>query len=652
MTDPRCAGDPGPRGPWAARAVRVGLCLLALAAGCGSSDTAALDEAGGRDGAGPPTADEDLGDDAIDEPFLPGAPGGQGLRASPSAGLGSEFAGDVDGGSCFDDEDDDGDGRVDCDDPGCLGLRSCCVGDGACCSPVPDAPIPDAVDFAGCGDGAVDDCVPGPLDVFGPVPPVIAGGSLQPGGDLFGEGGVAFGDGAVDLRQHRVTVDVRFAGRTDAGCGTPCVEAAAVSIVPADKVRAASTTIRPAAGLRQVWDAGEVRLVIGATVVRSWPEGDDPGAHRWGLDLRPDGQVVVTRDGAALDGGQVPYTPPGPARLVVHGRNASAPDGAGAGVEALSTTVGLCDIPNAWTDATALPLLAASSTDASVVEPVAPLGPAVWPSLALDPARDLRGLAVAVDGAIWTALPDPAVGGDAWGVTSAVAVRPGDAGFDAFGAREPELVATGLGDWALLYVGEDAAGRTRIGRADAPDLEGPWTPRAVAVVVGGDDGSRQPENLDRPTVAVTLGGTWGLVLRVVDGDGSAALRAYGSLDGGESFQAVSSPDLDTMTRDVALDRVALVVHNGAWQLFVGRRDGARHRVDLLVSDDLIHWRLAARDILKDVSADGDEGDPLDLRSVDVAAGDDVIESVFVAQAADGTSVLGQATRRSPTLGRR
>ncbi|HJK96792.1 MAG TPA: hypothetical protein RMF84_06200 [Polyangiaceae bacterium LLY-WYZ-14_1] len=660
-------------GPPAGPGRRWALALLAglwptLAGGCvAQTEESSVRGPTGEDAFEPPTgggrgAGDDLdsgGDDGDDDDAAipPGAPdfgvSGMGLRASAASGFGDE---DVDAGearlgpsSCFDETDNDDDGRVDCQDPGCLGLRSCCVGSGSCCAILDpgESPLPADADFSACGDGAPDGC-PGTADaeVFGAPGPEIAGGALRPGGGLLEEGGAALGT-SVDLDGRRVRLEATFAA--PGACGVPCVEAAAVSLVAADRATPMGAAVRPLAGLRHVWDAGEVRLLVGGDELAAWPEGDGFEDAVWSLDLRPDGHLTVRRGGALLSGGELSVSVGGPARLVVHGRNASAAPGTGAGVRAVRATVELCDIPDAWESATpvALRSLGRGELDDSGAGELLPVdGGRLAPTVARTGGGDLV-VAATVDEAFRLGFLD----GPELRLLDGAVHRP-RAPFEAGGIGDPELFETpGAEGWALLYSATDGAGRRRIGRLDASGSSplGPWQPREVALLAGGDDGTGAQEALDRPTVAASFDGTWAMVVRVTDGDGRSNLRAYASIDGGETFDRLRSPTLSELTGGVGVESASLVVHNGAWQLFVSRREGARSRVDLLASDDLLRWREVATDILG-----GEPGrgfDRFGARGLDVVAGADRLDAIYVGL--DGVAAtLARAERFSPTLGQR
>lgn len=597
--------------------VAVGAMALLAAACAGAGDEGGA--FGGPDEAG---AFSDAGVGA-------GAPPGlDGLLATPSSRYGDDFA-ESDGligmaGSCFDATDDDGDGDgVDCRDAGCAALRSCCVGDGDCCAPVApaEAPLPPSVDFGACAGDPAGCAGADVRGTFGDPGPAVVGGALRPGGGLAAEGGVVLG-GAVDLRRRRVAVDVVF----DPGgaCAAPCVEAAGVALVDEAAALAGPQAVRPAAGLLLSRARDEVQLVLGDAVVASWPAD---GTTTWTFVAKPDGRVAVARDGAPAPGGEATYRPAGPARLVLHGRNATRPAGTGAGVASVATRVALCDVPDAWSTVERLDLVdAPAGADA--------------PTLAFDGEGDAV-LAVAAGGRIHVARrPDPSTPAR-FVFDPQATIGPGGA-HDAGGLEDPALVSAG-GALTMFYTAVDADGRRTIGRAD-PDVDGVFVPRPAPILAPVGAGV---VGYDRPTATLAFDGTWVLVVRAVGAEGDVTLRAFASIDAGRRFARVEGSGIAEAAAlgGTRVESASLVVHNGAWQLLVARRDGARHRVDLLATDDLLRFRVVARAILGGSAP----FDALGARAVGAATRPDALEVVYVGlDGVEGT--LARAFRPSPSFG--
>jgi len=219
----------------------------------------------------------------------------------------------------------------------CPGLRSCCVGDGDCCSAVTAGPLPDAIPVAGCGDGDAATCLSDTLTVsaFGDPQPRIQDGALLPNGDDTYDSGLVLGE-PVDLTSHRVKLDARFARPTD--CGASCLEGVGVGF-SAQPTFGDATHVRMMVGLLYSGSRDDVSLVIGDEIARSWDLADE-GEETWSLVVRPTGVLDVMREGTGVPVHTAELAPTAVARLVVYGRNHNRPADSPVGARLMSLSVG------------------------------------------------------------------------------------------------------------------------------------------------------------------------------------------------------------------------------------------------------------------------------------------------------------------------
>jgi hypothetical protein len=522
---------------------------------------------------------------------LPSEPGG-----SPPPNLDYESSDDAVGRSprvCSDNVDNDGQGGTDCDDPSCQRLRSCCVGHGDCCAPASE---PIAIDFRDCGSDDAASCLAAAgvaATLFGdPLPRIVAGG-LAPSGDARFDSGVAL-EAPVDLRTHRVSFRLRFAGATCAS--GECREATGVGLTARSGTFDDESHVRPLVSLVATGFDDSVRLVVGGETLQRWTRGGDD--TEWTLTVRPNGRASVQRGSETLIDDALVGSEER-ARTVVYGRNAS-PD-APVRLLSLERRVALCDMPEAW----------------SVREPLRFEG---------DGSASLRDPSVARDGSglELVAFSEPRAAGSVIRLaeredgtlrmrdaSDAPALAPSQS-YDAAGASSPELVynPTTL-EWILLYTASRRVGERTVrtigravstdGRAFVADPEPVLRPETFGVL-----------DLSEPTVARRADGEWAVVARVrVAGDEPEAtesasdrvqLWVFRGDDAlaGQRLTRFSESDLDALTELGAaqvpgfvgdeLREPSLIIHNGAWQLYYALRRGSRWTVRLLASDALQYWR--------------------------------------------------------------
>ncbi|MEM1415933.1 MAG: hypothetical protein AAGH15_13580 [Myxococcota bacterium] len=559
------------------------LVLVALAFACG-------DDAGGagvRDpGAGADAdagmADVDMGAEFSDA----GADGGttagdmgappgtlfQGLDAAgrfaaEDSALGSLL-------TCFD-ELGERNAEVDCADPRCAALPSCCIGDGTCCAPLGE---PRELRFD-C-EGELGACVRDAgfeARPFGSPEPFLDAGGLAPGGDGTYDSGLVLAD-TLDATGEALVLSLEFAAASE--CGRACRETVAAGFAPAPFAAGNQTHVEPLAALRHVGSRDELVFLVAGEVAGVFAR--EEGAYA--LTLRPTGEIEARApSGATLD---ATLGTPGPVALVVwgHSRNPSAGPNPGDRLTSLTLTREACDVPGAWSERAARDemlsdalrsvsvdldgsrqlvaalvdesgLQALESTDAGL-EPLRapPAGLVALPEGFVQG----DGAAVIADptgiGALWVALEDA----DARSaIVRAPRVRGGDANEPPFDARAFELA----------FIAE-AHGLGRLGRFDVVETA------EVAVLV-----------VEAPERSTGLA----LFLR---GTGVPEARADGWREfGGGLEAALAGSSLGTLRHP------SLVSHGGSWRLHLEARRNGRSRVVILASDTLAAWRLVDAETL-------------------------------------------------------
>jgi hypothetical protein len=247
--------------------------------------------------------------------------------------------------SCFDGIDNDAadnatEDGVDCSDPECQALPSCCANDAAC---VGSSTMVVNEDFEACANAI---CVENFTIFGGPSDPVVDSGSLALQGDSFYDTGL-YGGEELNLRDQRIDIQVEFRLGECAGC----VETAAVALT-AQETPTDNTFVRPLVGLRALSTVNEVQLIIHDRVVATYPAGE-PGIA-WNLSVRPDGQVSLDHGGTPVYKNFVPVVG---AHIVLYGHSTNpGVDRVGARIERVSVERYATDRVDAWSPTRSLDL--------------------------------------------------------------------------------------------------------------------------------------------------------------------------------------------------------------------------------------------------------------------------------------------------------
>ena len=558
------------------RSVTAASALLALLHGCGFDAGADLtpDDTGAVADAGPPSFDAGAmapspDDDAIyADPSR--APGGLGAGLPPDSELDAE-SGSI--AECFDGLDRDGDERVDCADPDCFThLRSCCAGRGDCCAAATAQSLLDSSMSAGCSDPA--ECLA--AAPFGLPAPFIVDGALSAAGDGDYDSGVLF-DEPVDLRSIRATLVGDFAGPEVCGVDG-CFESIAFGFTRQTRLGAESH-VEPILSLSLLPSREEVRLRVGSVSMGRWAAETGP----WALVATPERAIGVESPSRSLATDAV-FEPTDATRVVVwgHNENASASADPGARLRSLALARALCDMPGAWRERS---LLRGDE---------GPLAFETAPSLAM--WGDRAVIAYEVDGTIRLSEREP--GNGPFAPSSATLAG------DGFAASEPELVSSG---GELLVFAIDGEGSLVRAAGDLENL------RPAEVVFASSDG---------PLMDMTVTTREGAPSLVMVARTVAGLRTLTSSDAGSSWQSRGLLPFPAIDRVDEIGRASLLIHDGAYVLYVAVRRGTRWQIAQLASDDFVHWRLV------EASALGPgELAPLGVRAVDAVAVGDAVRLV-------------------------
>lgn len=573
------------------------LVLLAFG-GCASDDfdpedtprdAASFDAPVPADDAGADAGGNDAG--VLDPTF-------DGLRvvpeAEPDSGEGL-FAGGVGGArnnaTCYDSLDQDGDGTLDCDVATCQLLNACCIGAARCCG------SPDVRHQLSCADSAAS-CVVGATP-FGTPEPFVDGSMLALGGDDLFDSGLLAAD-TLDLTSESTTVEVTF---EHAQCGSAfCLESAAVGLTQQNEM-SATEHVEPVVALHSA--RGWVQVRVGEVVVDRFEIGAPTETYT--LTLRTDGTASVVR-------GEIErtfvYSPVADARLVAwgHSRNPSATLGPGesrARIAALTVSQALCENPSAWRERTTptLPELGdiRRVTTARATE--------TWVMVFTEDGRE----------ALFRETLD--------GLEPLHAID-----VDPLKPREDErIVDAGLvaeDDAIRLYVIVERGETLLLVSAD-------WNPDNTSWDLGATEGAALPADFRAPSLVhlydhlVLVGETDdGLELQVRKPDGVWTL--------------VES-DLRAATEGAR--HPSLIVYGGAYELHYAHRVGARWRIGLAASDELIAWRSVERNAL--VAAD--DFDRVGTRAPAAIGETEAIRLYYVGM--DGVNQhLGTTRRRAAAAG--
>lgn len=569
--------------------------LLALLVGCGDDDGGphAVDDGGlGADGG------EVFGDAAANDAGggIPDAGVGLPLRPSAAPDLRpgefgrSEDPDDAENvASCYDGVDNDAVAGFDCDDPNCNGLPSCCIARphaSECCENVLSGNV-----LANLGDcaagGSPLGCLTNVSEFGAPTPFVDSGLAL--GGDGVFDSGLLLDD-PIDLRT--ANLDVEFEIR-QAACSGACRESAAIGITTQEAL-GASSHVDPDIAFVVSGERQQARLLINDDVVRVW---DDVGSGAWQIVLRPDGSVLLGRDGEEDLDHVGNYTPSESARLVAwgHSRNPGATGDDGIRIESLNVNVEICDMPRAWSDRTPLTMV--------VVDEVGTSG-STSPSVIVDDTS--TRMAYAQGGSIYLAAQEGARP-DRW----AREAEPLFLSDETTSYSQPELVfAEGI--YHLYYVEDLAEARTwRHTSGDSLDNLVPSAALAEPV----------PGFTEASIVAISppdRAERFALVART-----DAGIQAFGSVDG-DVWTLQSTIPIDLLDASVVAEPSLAVVNHG-YQLAVAIRRGARWSVAMFASAELVHWRLVEERAL----GAGEQTERVGVRDMDLFVRDSMIQAVYV-----------------------
>ncbi|MEO0323998.1 MAG: hypothetical protein AAF447_13645 [Myxococcota bacterium] len=534
--------------------------------------------------------------------------------------------------TCYDGIDNDGRGGIDCEDASCReALRSCCVGDAACCGAESTLSLVAAETLEACDASlACFDALafgrPRPfLDRAGPQP------ALAPGGDGDFDSGLVF-QAPLDLASRRT--ELRGVLVPGEACADGCGEAVSFGVMAEAEAAALGdeSFVTPLVGLSYSGPRREVSLFVGGNRVARWPEGD---AAQWALALGPDGTASVRREGETVLA-NVPYVPQ-PARVVAwgHSRNPGASGRPLARLASLTVAEALCDMPRAWRDRAAL----AFRSGGRVIG--APSG--AGPSFGRD-AAGRTAVAFASGGGLFVARrsdearPGELVLADAANPTVLLPDRALD---------QPELVETPAGE-RLLYARASPADGTDASLLRVPldeNLERAGTPEAVTLPLRGDAPSVVAVDAGSNRYAMAIRSEGGVALLVSqNGRDWAPVREAVLLD-----PALGTPESGVPVEALGADAIgepALVVHGGSYRLYVAWRRGSRWRVALFASHELLFWRLVDAEAL----VPGQGGERFGVRGLDARSVGDAIEVVYAGDDGTRTTLFRALLPAAPDAG--
>ncbi len=541
-------------------------------------------------GSGAPDVDAGMGSPEV--AGSGGFPGPGGLWSDPAHTASAENGGALTTGevqACLpqpvegDTSEEDAD-RPSCSAANCEALRSCCVGNGTCCTDINVTGVPQMADFSECDGTDPASCLAlqgWSAENFGPRPAAVHDGALYPGGDETGDSGLVISS-LLDLSSHRIRVSANFGAASS--CRDDCLEGVGMGFSSEHELPA---HISGDIALVYSGSLGQVRLMLGGNVVAQEPMTEQQ--ERWTLELQPSGRALVFADRADSEAVfDVPYSPKAASRLLLFGRNRDPAADDGASLSELAVQVAVCDIPGGWRDRGAVTIRRLDGRE-WLPETMAS------PSVAYDSAG-LGFLAIEVDGAIHLArrlagddaefqLLTPTSTPD---VTASM-VRE-SLGLDVAALRDPWLLWDGA-QWNLYFAVDrgDQGSELAMVRSQ-PD--GTLAP-AESLTFDGTVGE-----LDAPSVVLHELGYWVMIAR--ERTTIQQLAIFASLDGlrwgrsaagqlGPFMSATAAASPDNFHAD-GVDSPSLSLHNGAWQLYYAGRRGTRWAIGLLVSDDLLLWR--------------------------------------------------------------
>lgn len=549
---------------------------IALDGGLSATDSGpALDLGSSPDGAAPP------------------APGYSGIPASDAdtiPGGGERDDGEFASGarSCFDGEDNDDDGALDCQDAACFTVASCCVSSGrAGCCTAPEALT--RATFDDCADPA--SCV-SDATTFGSPEPFVTAEGLAMGGDALYDSGLLV-ETPLDLRGERITLQATFRDTTTC---TGCLDGAAFGVTSQSSLDD-EDHVEPLVALQRN-AGGDVRLRAGPRTLATFAvtEGEP-----FGLLLRPDGVGEVTHAGSRLE---FRHT----VSRVVHAigwgysSNPSASATEGVFLDDLAVDRSRCGAADGWRDRAAL---AGAS------------------------ARRLTSVAVAVapEGTPWVVLDD--MDGLSFGIrTEAGTFEPRALGVAAIpwgtGARDWGLTHDGADLWLTFLA--DEGGATALGRAR----------------LNGDTFEPEPAPYFRPGQPLARA-RWSHEadneLIVAEVAGAIALYGRGPAVPGGDWRPLPS-DLPGLTEGAEHPHL-LRTPEGVWLVHVAKAVGTRWVIELFASDELVAWRPMGTVLAG--SGDLDDFDGLGTSAPVAFADGDALQLLYVGHG-PARQALGGARR--------
>lgn len=568
-------------------------CAGAASDDAGRADTDSGTDSGVGDDGATPTTDGGL-DDAGSPPPFDGLLADDMGELDPSTGEDGLFAGGDarNNATCYDDLDNNDDGVIDCDVSSCQSLNACCIGSASCC----ETPTP-VVDL-GCGATA-DTCIPGST-VFGTPEPFVDEGMLALGGDDRFDSGV-LGSERFDLSTESAVIDVTF---QHAQCESGfCLESAAVGWTQQTEM-SASEHVDPIVALHSA--RGWVQIRVGDVVVDRIAV--ENASELYTLTLRTDGTGTVTRGETVRE---FTYSPVDGARVIAwgHSRNPSAtlePGESRARIASLSVSRALCENPQAWSTRR-MPSL----PDLGDVRRVSTAQASETWVLAVTEEGDefmFREMGEELE-ALHAPDVDPLKPGEAERIVDAALVAE-DGVVRLYAIIEHEEVATLVGaDWNMSNTSWDLS----------------ITPEALSL----------PLNVTGLSLLQHRGHL------ILVGETASGLELYIRQPGG-TWVTVES-DLNAAT--MGASHPSLIVHGNAYELHYAHRVGARWRVGLAASDELISWRSVERDALQA----GDDFDRVGARAPAALSHPNSIRLYYVGM--DGVSQrLGVTNRRAADNG--
>lgn len=543
-------------------------------------------------------------------------PGDAAPRTDAALSLGDaggvpSVAENLDGAGCFDFLDTDTDGQVDCRDEDCSLSPLCCVGSStAGCCTVLDAP--NVFDFDGCpGGGAagITDCYPS-IRIFGMPQPELRGAGIATLGDGY-DSGLVF-DEIVDPGVAVVHASARVVTSEDAPCAG-CIDFVAIGIVSGSTAFGNNSRVSADAAVLVNAARGEVRLLIGDTLVGSWPFSSLPTPRDTTYELiaSPDGNLALHAGTMVLARG-VRWTPTGPARIVAYGRSVN-PGGAtapiGTAIAAITISSEICDEPSSIDrgPAAILPERGGSWTGSDQPSGASVSGDDM---LFAFEGRIHRATQTAARDGEFRVTDDPHL------PTTAVLSPIQDTGEEwrARSLSEPELVQEG-GSRTIFFTATGASGRRVIGRAVEGSSE--WEFTSIQQFYPPIADTSDTASYDGPSyLRTSITGTERRFLAVrrhtPDGGEIVLLelsltaesddvmgRADVTLDpafafsgDGSTMNFVHSAGRSATSFDA--DEIAapgLVAYDGLIRLYFAGRRGTRWAIGMLASSDGRYWHL-------------------------------------------------------------